>query len=390
MSREAVVRPDRPIAVLLSLENDVLEVISTREIVGPPPASGRPFAGNFVVKGIKAGVLRLTVTFRQGGSELGVIALAVQVVANSSNGASTKGSANAMPPDPADDNKLALIIEQCIKGGEVFYRYILHSEELNLQYEAFNSRPLLDRGGGPAATALAFVERIYARVTQELKSFDDIQQLQREARALGAGLSRELFDPDVARRLWPLREHIKLDPIRSWEPYIPWELVRLHDPDTQDTDDRFLAEYNLVRTLTDRVPPRRLPMAKWSCLAATFPLGSLPAVGAELEYFTREMTPSLQEHGIKADHIDPARDAVYDALAEGEFDVLHISCHAELSDVSIEELHTRHRRHVTPWGKQADLDPSEQRDGCRRGQAHGGVDHSSSSMPVRPDASVPC
>ena len=64
----------------------------------------------------------------------------------------------------------------------------------------------------------AFVERIYARVTQELKSFDDLKALQREARALGATLSRELFDPDVARRLWPLRDRIKLIQIRSWEP----------------------------------------------------------------------------------------------------------------------------------------------------------------------------
>ena len=181
------------------------------------------------------------------------------------------------------------------------------------------------------------MERIYARVTQELRSFDDLKALQREARALGATLARELFDPDVARRLWPLRDRIKLIQIRSWEPYIPWELVRLHDPDSSDIDERFLAEYNLVRTLTDRPPTRRLAMRDWSYLAAHFPMGSLPAVGAELDYFTGNQTKSLSARAVKPTAISATKDAFYDALADAKFDVLHISCHAESQHQSIED-----------------------------------------------------
>lgn len=336
-SSQAAAQPNLPIVVLLSVESDVLEIVGRHAITLQPPAPGQPRSGNFVVEGVKTGVSRLAVTFHQGGSELGLIDLAIEVVAGGANAAFTQGSTTVAPADPADDDKLAVIIEQRVKNEEVFYHYILHSEALNLQYEAFDSKPLLDSGTGPAATALAFIERIYARVTKELKSFEDLKQLQREARALGAGLSRELFDPDVARRLWPLRDRIKLIQIRSWEPYVPWELVRLHDPDTQDTDDRFLAEYNLVRTLTDRAPVQRLPMEKWRYLAATFPLGSLPAVGAELDYFTREAAPSLLARGTQAHQITATRDAFYDALADGEFDVLHISCHAESPHQSIED-----------------------------------------------------
>jgi hypothetical protein len=337
VSQAAKTRPDLPIVVLLSMENDALEIVGPREITVQSPASGQPRSGNFIVKGVKAGVSRLAVTFRQGGSELGVIGLAIEVVASGAKAGSAQASTTAAPADPADDDKLAVMIEQRVENGRVFYHYTLHSEALNLQYEAFDSKPLLDRGNGPAATALAFVERIYARVTQELKSFDDLMALQREARALGAGLSRELFDPDVARRLWPLRNRIKLIQIRSWEPYIPWELVRLHSPDTDETDDRFLAEYNLVRTLTDREPVRRLPMEKWSYLAATFPMGSLPAVGAELDYFTNTAAPSLHAHAVKPAAIVATKDAFYDALAENDFDILHISCHAESAHQSIED-----------------------------------------------------
>jgi hypothetical protein len=326
-----------PIVVLLSVENDVIEIVGAREITVQPPARGQPSSGNFAVQGVKAGATLLAVTFRQGGSDLGVIALAVEVVAGGAKAGAMKGRAIAAPADPADDDKLAVMIEQRSENGRVFYHYTLHSEALNLQYEAFDSKPLLDRGDGSAKNEQAFVERIYARVTQELKSFNDLKALQREARALGATLSRELFDPEVARRLWPLRDRIKLIQIRSWEPYIPWELVRLHDPDSNDTDEHFLAEYNLVRTLTDRPPTRRLAMRDWSYLAARFPMGSLPAVGAELGYFTGTQAQSLPARAIKPTAIDATKDAFYDALADGRFDVLHISCHAESLHQSIED-----------------------------------------------------
>ena len=126
-----------PIVVLLSVENGVLEIVGVREITVQPPGRGQPTSGNFAVKGVTAGVTRLAVTFRQGGSELGVIALAVEVVAGGAKAGATQGCAIAAPADPTDDDKLAVMIEQRNENGRVFYHYTLHSEALNLQYEAF-------------------------------------------------------------------------------------------------------------------------------------------------------------------------------------------------------------------------------------------------------------
>ncbi len=183
---------------------------------------------------------------------------------------------------------------------------------------------------------LAFVERIYGQVTQELRSLDDLKELQRETRALGAKLCRELFEPEVTRVLWPLRHRIAEVQIVSWEPYIPWELVRLCDPDTGDIDDRFLAEYGLVRTLSDDMPPRELPMVHWGYLGATFPTGTLPSVGAEMEYFTGTAADGLRARKIQPRPIAATRDAFYDALGPLEFDVIHLSCHASSPHKSIE------------------------------------------------------
>lgn len=336
VSQAARARSNDQIVVSLSVENDAIEIFREREYIMDPPTSKQPRAGYFLVKGVHPGVSRLAVAFRQGGTELGVIGLTVEVVAGAARSRKVQAEVTAAPRDLTDDDKLTLIVEQRVEGGEVFYQYILHSEALGLPYRKLRSKPLLDRGNGPAATALAFVGRIYERVTKELKSLDDLKQLQREARSLGANLCQELFDPAVAKELWPLRERIKLIQIVSWEPYIPWELVRLRDPVSGDIDDHFLAEYGLVRTLSDEMPPRELSMAKWAYLGATFPMGTFPPVGGELDYFTGGSTESLRSHGITPVAIATTRDAFYDALAGGDFDILHISCHAESPHQSIE------------------------------------------------------
>ena len=74
---------------------------------------------------------------------------------------------------------------------------------------------------------------------------------------------------------------------------------------------------------------------------------SFPAVGAELDYFTKSSPESLRGHGITPAPIAATRDALYDALAKGSFDVLHISCHAVSPHQSIDRasLSSATRRH---------------------------------------------
>jgi len=165
VSQPARAKKDVPIVVSLSAENDAIEIVRSHEFTVDPPGPGQPRTGFFTVKGVHEGVCRLAVAFRQGGSELGVIGLALEVVTAGAGKEKAKGDAVAAPRDAADDDKLALLIEQRVEGNQVFYEYKLHSEALGLPYSRVRSKPLLDRGGGPAATALAFVERIYERVT---------------------------------------------------------------------------------------------------------------------------------------------------------------------------------------------------------------------------------
>ena len=58
---------------------------------------------------------------------------------------------------------------------------------------------------------------------------------------------------------------------------------------------------------------------------AAFPMGSMELVSAELGYFTAASEKSLIVRPLCADAITPSRDSLYDTLAEGDFDVLHIT-----------------------------------------------------------------
>lgn len=335
-AQTAAAKADVPIVVLLSAENDAVAIDGPRETKLPPPESGQPRTGFFQVKGVHVGQSRLAVIFRQGGTDLGIISLAVEVVPAGAGNEIAHAHALAMPMEKADDAALTLLIDQRVEGGQVFYEYTLSSEELEVPYSRVRSKPLLDKGNGAAASVLAFIERIYERVAQPLRVPGDLDQLQREVRALGASLCQELFDPDVVRILWPLRKRITLIRIVSWEPYVPWEMVRLKNPDSDDIDDCFLCEYGMVRTLSEDMPPKVLVMDQWDYLGAVFPSKTLPSVGAELDYFTGTSPGSLQALGIKAKAIAGTRDAFYETLAKGDFDVLHVSCHAEATHQSIE------------------------------------------------------
>ncbi len=57
--------------------------------------------------------------------------------------------------------------------------------------------------------------------------------------------------------------------------------------------------------------------------------GTFPPVGAELAYFTNTSADTLRGRGIDPVPIGATRDEFCNALADGDFDVLHISRHAE-------------------------------------------------------------
>ncbi|HET8625584.1 MAG TPA: CHAT domain-containing protein, partial [Gemmatimonadales bacterium] len=344
---EADVRPEETIRVILTTHGTAVQAQGSRIQEVQPPSPGNPVQGVFEVRAVEVATCQLALIFRQGGTELGSIRLPLEVVAGAPRAGTSQGVAAAAPRMPEDDELLVLLIQQETErvvvhnAGQpanevvtkVWYEYQLQSDQLGLNYVTLTSRPLQDRGGSVARTAQAYVESIYERVTQDVLSPADMQRLEKQVAALGATMCGELFDPEVTRELWKVRPRLRAIQVTSWEPYIPWELVRLKHPDTGEVDERFLCEYGLVRALPGESGPRSLRLDKWAYLAATYPNGSAETVAGEVDYFTK----TLPSRGIRPTTVAATYIGFLSALEAPDFDVLHLACHGESQHQKIED-----------------------------------------------------
>jgi hypothetical protein len=351
----AAVSTEEQIRVILSVGDPAVEVIGPRILTLAPPARGRPTLSSFEVRAVTEGPARIAILFRQGTTELGSVSFDLEVTTAAPSTARVRGSDVAEPTPPPEEPTMTLLILEHQAGDEVRYRYLVDSDELALQYAEFQSASFLSRGS-PGAAPLDYVRSIYRRIVERaLVNRDDLALFSRELRAIGTDLCRQLFADDFARLLWKNRDRIGSIHITSWEPFIPWELVRLKDPDTGETDERFLCEYGLVRSLNGRKLPLQLELRDWSLLAAEYPEGSYDAVGGEIDAI-RHMLPGF---GIVPSEMEPRYDLILDTLAAPDFDVLHIAAHghAEHDQIEQSELVIGDRRTATGQVIPVTLDP---------------------------------
>jgi CHAT domain-containing protein len=133
--------------------------------------------------------------------------------------------------------------------------------------------------------------------------------------------------------LWDGRDKIDCIRVMSWEPYIPWELVKLALAGEHKSDDRFLSQYGMVRWLNGPSAARELPLQEWSYYAASYPNNPAEDVTREIEYLTTE----LPKRNIQPTRVASTYDAFVGALQNPSFDVLHVACHGDVKEDDIEK-----------------------------------------------------
>ena len=303
-----------PITVILSAEPGRLKIVGPRSVKLDPPSEDTPSITSFQLQGLVPGRSRIAVMFRQGASDLGTIAFDTTVVAAGAQPGRTRAEATALPRDQRDDDVLVLLVDEEKIGDTIQYRYRVYSKALGLNFNEFMSEPVKPVAGGAAAATLDYVESIHRRIVERvLAQPDDLFDFDVELEGLGIDLCRQLFSADFVRKLWERRGDIATVQITSWEPYIPWEMLRLRHPDTQEVDDRFLGEYGLVRAYSGNTRPRVLRGATWRYLIGEYPQGTLAKVAAEEPYLTRKLPAS-----IKREPIELTPSGLLTTLAQGE------------------------------------------------------------------------
>jgi hypothetical protein len=331
-------KSEASVRVVLMLNGDAAEVVGAKIHEVDPPRTEIPRTDTFEIRGLEVGDVSAALLFRQEGRSLGSLSFQIAVVEHlpeGENGKTLEEKTRVSPPATKDQDLLTLLIEQQVRGPEIRYRYRLDSEELGMNYLERTSRPLKRRSGQTFATERAFVEDLYRRVTRDVLNLQDVARLRRTVRAVGASLCEQLFDPDVTREIWRVRDRISRIEIVSWEPYIPWELLYLQNPDANSEkrkDGLFLADLSLIRSMPGLTHARTLPMRRWTYLAAEYTAIDEEPVAGEVEY----LRTALSQRDINPEQIPGTYDAFFDTLEEGDFDVLHLACHGQSDHQAID------------------------------------------------------
>lgn len=294
----------------------------------PPPSPGAPSLGAFAVSGRMAGKTTIDVRFQQGMSELGSLSFPVTITKSRPRARRQAAQAVARQPDPRDNDYLVLQIIEFPFGDGLVFNYSVSSEALRLDHAPFQSKPFGGLAGAGGSATRDYVNGIYKRIeAQVLETYDDFQVFDIKLRAISTDMSDQLFDPAFVRAIWDRRDDIHGIKVYSREPHIPWELVRLRHPDTQEVDERYLCEYGLVRNLGGVSRPRTIGRGAWSYLVGDYPNKTQKALSEDAKY----LATSLPGRGIQPARIASTERDVLLALEAGAFDVLHIACHG-LSD----------------------------------------------------------
>jgi hypothetical protein len=235
-------------------------------------------------------------------------------------------SATQLPPD------LTILFDRVPVGNDRhYYRYRLLSpiRELNLWFDEFRSPET-------NVTPQGFLEETFTQLNRMLSGDTPSEFFFGRLNSIGMSLYRRLFSDDFKRLYWnSLRSKVKTIVIISFEPWIPWELVRPFNHETNEADDGFLCEkFNLTRWLAGAGFPDTISLEQLGLIVSTSSLDS-----AKLE--AEEIKKLL---GSKARDILSSSPSVYRLLRTNDLYGLHFACHGsfnkdnpDMSTLSLED-----------------------------------------------------
>ena len=300
-----------------------------------PPAPGNPQHIYFDLRAKHIGDGEVWILARQGQISLVTLILKPRVVEVGSNGQRTIHAAAETSEAPQLIEPLhQLRIYEQVWGDNVFYEFEFQSPSLDTL-----TLPL--RSGFLKVDRRKYVEQRYKEIENYwVNNQDDAEAFASNLRAMGAELLSELVPKELQDILWNNRDKISSIQVLSTEPFIPWELVYLRNPNERgmkNKEGRFLGQMGLIRWLHGvGWPPNAVRLKKGR---AHYVIPHYPHPDYVLEEAENEADFLIKNFGAKA--VEPQPNPVRDLISEpGLFDLLHFACHgyAEQDNISNAQL----------------------------------------------------
>lgn len=272
------------------------------------------------------GAKSVAVDFRQNDRLLGTVGLQVEVVsAYAELGAAPALSTQAVMTMP-DRNLPPPQLELRIKAADPTQRtfeFILHCKLAGFNW---NSLGTCQFAGQPADEMKRYFERLNDLARQQGGSLPD-EDRQAELKTLGENLFFDAFPAALQAALWKIPTEIKSLIITSDEPWIPWELARIFDPETRAEGDFLCSRFTVARWLAGDGMTATLTGRE---LTAIIPKTNLIYTQAEYEVLREQwqgetLTELTDAAATKRDVINRLRDS---RLAG----IVHVASHGAAGD----------------------------------------------------------
>jgi hypothetical protein len=317
----------RPLVVEVIAQSNcrVQDGTTTQETVDVPQPNN-PVRLRFMLQGLGAGAAEVLVEARQGARVLASFLLKPVYVDPAARQISATATATASVGSDDVERHAVIRIYELSLGDQVLLKFNLECENPNINISGETRLPT-------KFSRELFVAQKYKEIEQAwISDPQDFQKFSRRLRASGITMADALLPDRIRRELWEKRKQIKAIQVISDEPYIPWELLFLADPDPARNDrdgEGFLAELGLVRWLHNTSwPPARFTLGTRRCyhVIPEYPDPRYQLPGAADE---RQMLKALFDGSLAA--LKPDSGEVTDFLATEPRDceLIHFACHGD-------------------------------------------------------------
>jgi len=320
LSAEEVTNHDLPIALPKGSTVDII-IQTRRYLTMVSKSEGKLVISDedetlplqFKLKANTLGQGKIRVLAFHDGQALGQIKLSPLVVEQATENIRTEHEQNLENVNAEQPDLLLLILEHEHRGEPaVTFRLYAKDHSLGLDFKAY----------GPISLRLEPLQ-FFQDFFKDIENMELNAATERRLANKGAHLFETVFPKELQVLLWKLKDRIQSVKIQSDEPWIPWELCRLHGRDENGrlVESAFFCE---AFTMTRWIPGmRRTPHLSFNKMALVVPTNSgLTNAKEEQDYLKSLANQERQINLIKPQFLD-----VYDALASGEYDVWHFTGH---------------------------------------------------------------
>ncbi|WP_031364652.1 DUF7379 domain-containing protein [Caballeronia sordidicola] len=285
-------------------------------IVVDYPVAGRPQIVDFIFKANEAGEGEISVAVRQNNVRHITLTLRCAIVPQADR-APRSVFRTAVAPDTDDSGCPSLEVFDRRNGQELRYEFLLDTDRV---HDRFQSDPIMVDPKEFISGKYEAIDEAWAQTQGQVDQFSDWLE------AFGGQMFKELFPLTLQEQLWSLVRDDSLEGIQihSDEPFLPWEVVFLDDPDEQGSSGKglFLGELGLCRWLYGAKAARSITVRPDR---AKYVIPNYPT-SMKLRNAETAEKAMLVKYGFSP--IKPRYKEVLEALkGPGAFDLLHFACH---------------------------------------------------------------